>query len=64
MIDIQYGILKSMPVSQRHGVIANIANVTIKQNGQKEDDAALILSRKSFGIGRSHLVLRQNLHGI
>ncbi|WP_288385438.1 hypothetical protein [uncultured Acinetobacter sp.] len=65
MIDIQYGILKEIPVPEKYGVIACIANVTITQpDGHKEDDAALIFSRKSYGFGRSHLILRQNMHGV
>ncbi|WP_394661402.1 hypothetical protein [uncultured Acinetobacter sp.] len=65
MIDIQYGILKEIPIPEKYGVVACISNVTITQSdGNKEDDAALILCRKSFGYGRTHLILRQNMHGV
>ena len=65
MINVQYGILKELNLNSKFGVRAMIANVVIRQNGQEPvDDAALILARKSFGIGRSHLILRQNMHGI
>jgi len=65
LIDIQYGILKEIPVPAKYGVVAYISNVTITQpDGQKEDDAALILCRKSFGYGRTHIILRQSMHGV
>lgn len=60
MIDVKYGVLKEIPVPKKIGVRAVIANVTINLNGQTEEDAALILTRRSFGVGRSHLILRQN----
>ncbi|WP_204327073.1 hypothetical protein, partial [Stenotrophomonas maltophilia] len=63
MIEVEFGILKEIPVLQKYGVVVAIANVTINQNGQQEDDAALILARRSFGFGRTHLILRQNMHG-
>ncbi|MFW2025857.1 hypothetical protein [Acinetobacter baumannii] len=64
MIEVEFGILKEIPVLQKYGVVVAIANVTINHNGQQEDDAALILARRSFGFGRTHLILRQNMHGI
>ena len=65
MIHVQYGVLKELYVSQKFGVRAMVANVTIRANGEQPvDDAALILVRRSFGVGRSHLILRQNMHGV
>lgn len=65
MIHVQYGVLKELYVNQKFGVRAMVANVTIRTNGEQPvDDAALILVRRSFGVGRSHLVLRQNMHGV
>lgn len=65
MIHVQYGILKEVHVRDKFGVRAVIANVTIRENGQEPiDDAALVLLRKSFGVGRSHIILRQNMHGV
>jgi len=65
VIHIQYGILKELPLNDRFGVRAMVANVTIRENGQEPvEDAALILCRKSFGVGRSHLILRQNMHAV
>ncbi len=65
MIDVEFGILKEIPISQKYGVIACIANVTItKSDGQREDDAALVLCRRSFGYGRTHLIMRQNVHAV
>lgn len=65
MINVQYGILKELNLNSKFGVRAMIANVVIRQNGQEPvDDAALILARRSFGVGRSHLILRQNMHGV
>lgn len=65
MIDVKYGILKELHVSQKFGIRAMVANVTIRAIGEQPvDDAALILVRRSFGVGRSHLILRQNMHGV
>ena len=65
MIHVQYGVLKELHVRDKFGVRAMIANVTIRENGQEPvDDAALILARRSFGVGRSHLILRQNMHAV
>lgn len=64
MIEVEFGILKEIPVLQKYGVVVAIANVTISKDGQQEDDAALILARRSFGFGRTHLILRQNMHGV
>lgn len=64
IIDIKYGELKEIPVASKFGVRAVISNVTITQNGQTEEDAALVLTRRSFGVGRSHLILRQNAYQI
>lgn len=65
MIDVKYGILKELHVGQKFGIRAMVANVTIRAIGEQPvDDAALILVRRSFGIGRSHLILRQNMHGV
>lgn len=64
MIEVEFGILKEIPVLQKYGVVVAIANVTISKDGQQEDDAALILARRTFGFGRTHLILRQNMHGI
>lgn len=65
MIHVQYGVLKELHVRDKFGVRAMIANVTIRENGQEPvDDAALILVRRSFGVGRSHLILRQNMHAV
>ena len=64
IIDVKYGVLKDLPVPKKFGVRAVIANVTINQNGQTEEDAALVLTRRSFGVGRSHLILRQNAYQI
>lgn len=65
MIHVQYGVLKELHVPDKFGIRAMIANVTIRQNGEEPvDDAALILVRRSFGVGRSHLILRQNMHGV
>lgn len=64
MINVKYGIVKDLNTRVRHGIIAKIANVTIEENGQKEEDAALFLCKRSFGYGRTTLILRQNLHGV
>lgn len=65
MINVQYGILKELYLNNKFGVRAMVANVTIRENGEQPiDDAALILVRRSFGVGRSHLVLRQSMHGV
>lgn len=65
MIHVQYGVLKELHVRDKFGVRAMIANVTIRENGQEPvDDAALILARRSFDVGRSHLILRQNMHAV
>lgn len=65
MIDVKYGTLKEIYVNDRFGVRAAIANVTISSPDQpNQEDAALILCRRSFGVGRSHLILRQNMHAV
>lgn len=65
MIDIEYGILKEVTLNQKFGVIASITNAVIRQEGSEPvDDAALILSRRSFGFGRSHIILRQHMHAV
>ena len=65
MIHVQYGILKEVHVRDKFGVRAVIANVTIRESGQEPiEDTALVLCRKSFGVGRSHLILKQNMHGV
>lgn len=65
MIHIEYGILKEVHVRDKFGVRAAIANVTIRENNQEPvDDAALIIMRKSFGVGRTHLILRQNMSAV
>lgn len=63
MIDVKYGILKELHLSDKFGVRAVLTNVTIKlPDGETEDDAALILMRRSFGVGRSHIIRRQHAH--
>ncbi len=65
MINIQYGVLKELQVSHKFGIRAAIANITIREHGKEPvEDAALILMRRSFGVGRSHIILRQNMHGV
>jgi len=65
VIHIQYGVLKEATLSHKFGVRALIANVVIRENGKEPiDDAALILCRRSFGVGRSHIVLRGQYHAI
>lgn len=64
-IDVKYGILKELIVPKKLGIVASIANVKINAPGQDEvDEAALILSRRSFGLGRSHLILRNQIHAV
>lgn len=64
-IDVQYGVLKELTVPRKLGIVATIANVKINSPGQEEvDDAALILSRRSFGRGRSHIILRSQAHAV
>lgn len=64
IIDVQYGEIVELHVPNKFGVRAMLTNATIKQNGQTEQDAVLILARRSFGVGRSHIILRQNAYQI
>lgn len=65
MINIEYGVVKELTMPQGMGVRAVVANVVIREHGQEAiDDAALILMRRSFGIGRSHVILRGQYHAI
>lgn len=65
MIHIEYGVVKELTVPQGLGVRALVVNVKIREHGQEAiDDAALFLCRRSFGVGRTHLILRSQYHAI
>lgn len=65
MINIEYGVLKELHVPDKFGIRAALVNVVIREHGKEQvDDAALILMRRSFGVGRSHIILRQDMYAV
>lgn len=65
MIGIEYGILKELNVRDKFGVRAAVVNVVIREHGKEPvDDAALLIMRRSFDVGRMHIILRQNMHAV
>lgn len=64
MNDIKHGIPAELPLGQKLGIRVAVVNLFYKdETGEAQTDAALLLMRRSFGLGRMNVtLLRQNAY--
>src|SRR5699024_2031641 len=60
-LNIRYGVPATAAVKKGYGLQAFISNVFFEADeGATANDAALILCRRAFGIGKSYIAVRRN----
>lgn len=65
MQDFKHGILRELPAGRALGIRVAVVNLFFTQDGEKQTDAALLLMRRSFGVGRMNVTLmRRNAYQI
>lgn len=64
MQDIKHGIPKELPLGKAIGIRVAVVNLFFKDDsGEQQTDAALLLMRRSFGVGRMNVTLmRKNAY--
>lgn len=59
---LRYGEAFGSSTIQRLGIICVVANVFWKDGiGSEESEAGLLLMRRSFGVGKTHIILRPDI---